>query len=129
MSFTLKTCYSAYVYLLSGKTYRDSFYQVVIGGRYIKLYMTMWILWPSTKLLRSEQRNVYCNVDTDFFITWNDKTITVGFGLESNSSVFFRCARPTFMGSISHIRIRTYKSGEWTLYYTSGKTIIFLNVF
>lgn len=127
MSFTLNTCSSAYVYLLSGKTDIDSFYIVVIYGRYTQLYK--WIqgdlLWTIIALTVRWQRVRYCNINEDFFITWDDRSINVGLGLRSNGPVFltYTCTSVTSLWSISHIRIRTYKSGEWTLYYTSGKTI------
>lgn len=125
MSFTLNSCSIAYVYLLSGKTDIDSFYIVVIGDRYAKL--SKWtpgdLFWTRLTVKWQRERVRYCYVDADFYITWDDHYINIGLGLESNGPLFLTHTSLKSLWSISHIRIRTYKSGEWTLYYTSGKTI------
>lgn len=128
MSFKLKTCSSAGVVLLSRNCFWP-LYKIKIGGLKADSYIMRFENPYYRVCKRSAQQVPHCDTNADFFITWDDYTITVGLGLESNGSVFLTCTSDTNQWPFEfvNIRIQSRETADWTLYDTSGRTINCLN--
>ncbi|CAG2190613.1 unnamed protein product [Mytilus edulis] len=72
-----------------------------------------------TKVYYNFQKVLDCNNYKEFYITWNDNTITMGLGLQGNGTLFLKWTSSTKLESIQNVGIRTQIGiGKW-IFYTS----------
>ncbi|CAG2239885.1 unnamed protein product [Mytilus edulis] len=124
MTFKVKACSHAYVGLMSGQTETDPLYEIVLGGMrntYSKIRAGKEYRLPD--LDNIDGPIVNCSHYVEFWIIWNDYTITVGLGLQVTRSVFLTWTSSDRLLAIKNIGIATGfgDTGEWT-FYTKDKT-------
>ena len=129
--FKVKACQTTYVGLMSGPTENDPLHEIVFGGdSNTASFLRAGKSYILPDLERIEGKILNCNQYVDFWITWNDYTITVGLGLQVTGSAFLTWTSPNPLLAIENIGIATAygATGEWT-FYTRGKTKMLFRAF
>lgn len=105
--FEVKTCWNAYVGLISGHTDSDPLYEIALGS--YKNTMSFIREGKTSKVFLSEVAGAVfdCTSYTEIWITWNKFTINVGFG-DGITGTFLTWTSPTPLLPILDIGIRTY---------------------
>lgn len=129
ISFSVKTCRPAYVALGCGIMDSYYLYKIVIDRPFNSLndkritsrsYIRIGEDIVETKVYYNFQKVLDCNNYKEFYITWNDNTITMGLGLQGNGTLFLKWTSSTKLESIQNVGIRTQIGiGKW-IFYTSG---------
>lgn len=133
MSFSVKICRHAYVGLFCGNTDSDPLYRIVIDEfHYMQLdfqILTRSYIWIDGDIVATKSnynfQNIFnCYTFEQFYITWNETTITIGLGLEVNGLVFLTWTSSSNLQPIQNIGIcTTPDTGQW-IFYTSGKKLV-----
>lgn len=126
ISFKVKSCKNAYVGLISGSVDTDPLYEIVIGARSnSESCIRIGKDFQADKLFEYFGPVLDCNTHTEFYISWNDDTITFGSGLEVNGPLILTWTSASLLMPISNVGICTIfgATGDW-IFYIKGKQSI-----
>lgn len=124
LSFEVKTCWNAYVGLISGHTDSDSLYEIALGS-YENTISFIREGKTSSAYLSEVKGAVFDCTYKEIWITWNTFTINVGFG-DGVTGTYLTWTSPTPLLPILDIGIRTYyvvSTGDW-IFHIQGKWFI-----
>lgn len=121
INFKVKSCNDVHFALISGQTEYDPLYEIVIGG------------WGNSKsVIRTSKQGspvaqssgsyLNCNEFVEFWISWNNITITLGAGVMTfNNTGFLTWSLQSGLLSILNSGFYTAfgSTGEW-IFYTQG---------
>lgn len=118
INFKVKSCNDVHFALISGQTEYDPLYEIVIGG------------WGNSKsVIRTSKQGspvaqksgsyLNCNEFVEFWITWNNVTITLGTGVKT----FFNTGFLTW--SLQSGLLSILDSGFYTAFGSTGEWIFY----